>query len=326
MKAVKVVSTVGMSREVWLKYRQAGLGGSDASAVLGVSKYKSALRCWLEKTDQAPGDDGDQSEPAFWGTTLEAVIAKVYADRNPEIKVRNVNYILQHPDHPWMLANIDRLLIFPDGTKAILEVKTAGVWTAGEWRGDDVPIAYMAQAAHYMAVTGLDRVIFACLVGGQKLEIREFHRDMDLELSLIDKERNFWALVESGEMPAMDGSDDCADCLDFMYSNKSATTVELPEEAMEWIRKYEEAKDMEKKAKAVKDLAANNLKALLQCNEIGICDEYQLSWKSVSTNRLDADMLEEKYPGAKAECSKSSDSTRFTLGKKKSEKDKKAKK
>ena len=62
MKAVKLISTIGMSRENWLKYRQAGLGGSDASAVLGVSKYKSALRCWLDKTEQAPDDDC-QSEP-----------------------------------------------------------------------------------------------------------------------------------------------------------------------------------------------------------------------------------------------------------------------
>ena len=325
MKSIKLVSTVGMSREEWLQVRKAGLGGSDASAVLGVSKYKSPLRCWLEKTDQAP-DDGEQSEAAFWGNTLEAVIAKVYADRDPDVKVRNVNFVLQHPDHLWMLANIDRLLIFPDGTKAILEVKTAGFFVAGEWKDDDVPVAYMAQAAHYMAVTGLDKVIFACLIAGQKLEIREFVRDAELEVSLIEKELEFWGMVERGEMPAMDASEDCADCLDFIYSNKTETTIDLPEEAMEWIRKYEDAKDLEKKAKAVKDLAANNLKALLQANELGFCGEYQLSWKYVSTNRLDSDMLEEKYPGAKAECSKSSDSTRFTLGKKKIPKEKKAKK
>jgi putative phage-type endonuclease len=325
MKAIKLISTLGMSREDWLKYRQAGLGGSDASAVLGVSKYKSALRCWLEKTDQAPGDDGDQSEPAFWGTTLEAVIAKVYADRNPDVKVRNVNFMLQHPDHPWMLANIDRLLIYPDGSKAVLEVKTAGVWTAGEWKDDDVPVAYMAQAAHYMAVTGLDKVIFACLIAGQKMEIREFNRDMELEASLIEKEAAFWAMVESGEMPAMDGSEDCADCLDFIYAAKEAVTVDLPNKAMVWVHMYEVAKEDEKNAKGRKDLASNNLKALLQANEIGLCGEYQLSWKYVTTNRLDSDMLEEKYPGAKAECTKGSDSTRFTLGKKKAPKEKKSK-
>ena len=326
MKAIKLVSTAGMSREDWLRYRKEGLGGSDASAVLGVSKYKSALRCWLEKTDQAPGDDGDQSEPAFWGTTLEAVIAKVYADRNPGVKVRNVNFMLQHPDHPWMLANLDRLLIYPDGTKAILEVKTAGAWLAGEWKDDEVPIAYMAQAAHYMAVTGLDKVIFVCLIGGQRLEIREFVRDPELEATLIEREAEFWGMVERGEMPAVDGSEDAADCLDFMYSNKLAVTVDLPQEAMGWIEMFEEAKAAEKAAKEKKDLASNNLKALLQANEVGFCGEYQLSWKYINANRLDGDKLAEEFPEAKAACTKESSYTKFSLTKKKPPKEKKEKK
>jgi putative phage-type endonuclease len=325
MKAIKLVSTIGMSREKWLEFRKAGLGGSDASSVLGVSKYKSPLRCWLEKTGQAPDEDGI-SEAAFWGTTLEAVIAKVYADRNPDVKVRNVNFILQHPNYPWMLANIDRLLIYPDGTKAVLEVKTAGFFVAGEWAEDDVPVAYMAQAAHYMAVTGLDKVIFVCLIAGQKLVIREFIRDMELEESLIAKELEFWDMVQSDTMPAMDGSDDCADCLDFMYSGKVAETVELPDEAMPWIEMFNSAKEAEKEAKGRKDLASNNLKALLQANEIGLCGEYQLGWKYITTNKLDSDLLEEKYPGAKAECLAESSYAKFTLGKKKVPKEKKEKK
>ena len=49
-QAIRLASTVGLSREEWLDIRQQGIGSSDAAVAVGLSPYKSALSLWLEKT------------------------------------------------------------------------------------------------------------------------------------------------------------------------------------------------------------------------------------------------------------------------------------
>ena len=43
MKLNKVVSTLEMPHDEWLRYRKKGIGGSDAGAICGVNKYRSAV-------------------------------------------------------------------------------------------------------------------------------------------------------------------------------------------------------------------------------------------------------------------------------------------
>lgn len=50
MKLNKVVSTLEMPHEEWLRYRKKGIGGSDAGAICGVNKYRSAVSVFLDKT------------------------------------------------------------------------------------------------------------------------------------------------------------------------------------------------------------------------------------------------------------------------------------
>lgn len=66
---VILASTEHMSYEDWLEHRKLGIGGSDASVVCGVSKYKSPVELWMEKTGQIPLQEA--GEAAYWGTQLE---------------------------------------------------------------------------------------------------------------------------------------------------------------------------------------------------------------------------------------------------------------
>ena len=146
--AIRLVSTRNLSREDWLQIRNRGLGSSDAAAAIGLSPYKSPMELWLEKTGRKTPEDLSQSEPVFWGTTLEPILAKVYSERT-ENKVRRVNAVLQHPEHAFMLANLDRAI----GSDGVLEIKTAGHHSAPFWE-DGVPEAYQCQVLHQLAVTG----------------------------------------------------------------------------------------------------------------------------------------------------------------------------
>ena len=103
-----------IGRLEWLQARRAGIGGSDIGAILGLSRYRSPVDVWLDKTGQAEADTG-MSEAAYWGVELEATVAAEYAKRTGN-KVQRVNQMLRHPEHDWMLANIDRAVV-ADGSR-----------------------------------------------------------------------------------------------------------------------------------------------------------------------------------------------------------------
>ena len=54
MSANILVVTENMPYEDWLEWRKKGIGGSDASVVCGISRYKSPVELWLDKTGQLP--------------------------------------------------------------------------------------------------------------------------------------------------------------------------------------------------------------------------------------------------------------------------------
>ena len=72
------------TREDWLKERMAGIGGSDAAAVMGLSKWKTPLDVFLEKRGEIATDFVD-SEPMKWGRLLEPVVRQEYAERSGEV-------------------------------------------------------------------------------------------------------------------------------------------------------------------------------------------------------------------------------------------------
>ena len=72
MPAKALVSTENMPYEDWLEYRRLGIGGSDASVVCGINRYKSPVELWLDKTSQLPPQEA--GEAAYWGTQLEPFV------------------------------------------------------------------------------------------------------------------------------------------------------------------------------------------------------------------------------------------------------------
>lgn len=218
--AIRLVSTKDLSREQWLAVRNGGIGSSDAAAAVGLSPYKSPLELWLEKTNRKPADDLSQSEAVFWGSTLEAIIANVYAARTGN-KVRRVNAVLQHPDHPYMLANLDRAV----GADGILEVKTAGGHSAPFW-AEGVPEHYQCQVLHQLAVTGKAWADVAVLIGGQDFRIYRIERDEAQIADLIEREAIFWQQVEADIQPVVDGSESSGRALSWLYPRDSGTTLD----------------------------------------------------------------------------------------------------
>ena len=102
-------STIEMDRAQWLAARQKGIGGSDAAAVCGVSRYKTPLQLWQEKTGRVqPPDLGDNSRVRA-GNALEEVVA-VWWQEETGMACRRDNKIRAAKDRPYLLANVDRVI------------------------------------------------------------------------------------------------------------------------------------------------------------------------------------------------------------------------
>lgn len=263
------------SREEWLQFRRSGIGGSDMSAILGLNPWRSVLDVWLDKTsDEEPEEE--QSEYAYWGTVLEAVVADEF-QRRTGMKVRRCNYTLRSIEHPFMLANIDRELV---GIDEGLECKTASAYKEAEWKGDLVPDSYYVQCQHYMAVTGYKAWWIACLIGGNQFVYKRIERNDEFIAQLIEAGRQFWELVEKKQMPAVDGTRKCTETLRELHPESNGETIVLPDTAKIYIEQYKSAKEAEEDAVYRKTEAQNNLIKLLGDNEAGTVDTFTVSYKN----------------------------------------------
>ncbi len=225
-QAIRLASTTQLSREEWLQIRSTGIGSSDAAAAIGLSSYKCSLSLWLEKTGRQQPEDLSNKEAVVWGTVMEPVLAKMYAERTGR-KVRRVNAVLQHPEHPFMLANLDREVITESGT-GILEIKTAGFYSAQQWE-DGVPVAYQCQVLHQLAVTGHVWADVAVLIAGQEFRIYRIERDDDKIADLIQREAQFWSWVTNNQQPDPDGSYDAQQALLSLFPTDNGQTLDFSE-------------------------------------------------------------------------------------------------
>lgn len=225
--ALRLVKTQDLDRESWLKVRQGGIGSSDAAAAVGLNPYKSALELWLEKTNQGSGlpkiDPNDDTSPTYWGTLLEPIVAAHYTKKT-HLRVRRINAVLQHPQEPWMLANIDREVIGSSEVQ-ILECKTAGINGARLWK-EGVPEYVQLQVMHQLAVTGKQAADVAVLLGGQELQIHRIERDETMITHLIELERQFWHHVETNTPPPADGSESADTALRCLYSHDNGKVMD----------------------------------------------------------------------------------------------------
>ena len=171
------------------------IGGSDIGAILGLSKFRTPLEVWMEKT----GKEVRQldSLPLRFGSFAEEFVASEYA-RATGFELLHDESIYIHPTHPMMSAHVDRFILGDGLNKPatrLLECKTANPFARGEWGEpgtDQVPMSYLCQCIWYMAITGIEQCDLAVLFGNSDFRIYEIERDLELEGLVIEKALQFW--------------------------------------------------------------------------------------------------------------------------------------
>ena len=306
-----LVETADLSEEDWLDYRRRGIGGSDVSAIFGTSPFRTARDLYYDKLNIASVEDDEGNWVAMeMGHLLEPLVAKIF-ERKTGYRVYQIKKMFQHPQYPWMLADVDYFVDLPDGTTAILEIKTTNYNARDNWwmnGKETVPVYYESQGRHYMAVTDLDRCFFCCLYGNNEEEviIREVKRDFEYEAEMVFLEQYFWEnhvqrhvpppYTESGALIIESARKH------FGPADKNAPAValdlDMTAKLMQYLRLLDEKKNAEVYSKEI-DKDIQRLKALLIA-EMGtsctaICEQegvnYTVTYTPVRKSIIDKDNL-----------------------------------
>ena len=174
----------------WLDWRHDGIGASDASAVMGENRFRSANALMKEKRN--PVKKSFQSAAMARGTALEPEARRRYISRTG-IKVKPV--CVQSTQYDWLRASLDGITEHFD---AGVEIKCgrSAYWSAVKSRS--IPEYYYGQVQHIMAVTGLYALDYWCYWPDNPEILLTVERDDDYIDRLLNKEQQFWDNVQSG--------------------------------------------------------------------------------------------------------------------------------
>lgn len=310
-KARTVYATKNLSREEWLRLRREGIGGSDAAAIVGLSPWGSPLSVYLDKRGLSP--EKPVSEAMRQGTDLEEYVARRFCEETGK-SVRRCNYILRHENRPWMLANVDRLVV---GEDAGLECKTTSAWNGAGYEEGEIPRHYYVQCQHYMAVTGMSRWYLAVLVLGVAFHVFGIDRNDEDIAALEEAEERFWrSYVEPGIPPAPAGTSADGEALTILYPHSDAAVANL--HGLEGTADMIVALKTQKKALEEEiERYEQTLKSAMGTAEKGILDGYRVSWRSSTRISLDAKRLKLDRPDIYEQYGKSTETRTFSIRKEK---------
>lgn len=268
-----------IDRPEWLSLRKSGLGGSDAAAILGVSPWTSGYTLWLDKNRTDSPDD--QATLAMRrGTHLETFILTEAMNVDPDLTVYRAPYMLAHPDHPHLRANLDGLAHHVKRrTWGGVEAKNVNAFMAKHW-ADGPPAYYEAQVGHYLACCPLiDWWAVVADFGGDDLRVFYLDRESVPVETIVERELAWWQRhMVDGVAPDPDGHAATTDAMKAYEpaAPEQTATVGLAE-VQDVFARIAEARAMGAMATEAEDAAKNELR-LLMAEASVLTDEADHQW------------------------------------------------
>lgn len=314
MKAyIKIADTKQLTHDEWLEVRKQGIGGSEAGAVLGLNPYSSAYSVYHEKLSLVAPFEGNAKTRL--GTDLEEYVAKrfceIMAERGEPKKVKRVNAVLRSVEYPFMIADVDRMLV---GENVGLECKTTTNNDNYDFDAGEYPTYWYCQVQHYMAVMEAEKWYICVLdLSSGRVSIIEVKRNEgDIE-SLIEGERKFWEEnIQNRICPAPNGSERCEDIIKEKYpqADEELPTVDLMAYEGQMSR-LTKVKERISELDAEKSKIEQTLKEALGEAPRGEYGLYTVTFKNSISQRLDSKKLKAERPEIYDEYARESTTRRF---------------
>lgn len=302
------IPLAGVGNTEWLRLRKTGIGGSDAGTICGVNPYSSAMKVFHDKTS---GEVEEQDNEAIRiGHDLEDYVAQRFMEATG-LKVRKYNFMYRSKEHPFMIADVDRLVV---GEDAGLECKTASAYNADKWADGNIPLHYVMQCYHYMAVTGKRTWYIAAVILGREFTYRRLEWDDELISRLIGMEEDFWNNhVVPGTIPPPDGSEACDEVIEqYFHTAKKASAIKLVG-FDEKLNRREEILGFIAELQAEQKRIEQEVKLFMGDNQYATSDHYRVSWGNIDSIRLDSQRIKTEKPEIYADYGKASHYRRFEV-------------
>lgn len=246
------------------------LGASEAGAVMGLDRWKSAMAVWRKHRGLPVNDDGN--EAAEWGVLQEPIIRGKYAlMRGRNVGVPRTSFTLDgwlratpdgiveddHPTDEPRVYEMHENVVSPGDV--LLQVKTTSAYLAEDWIGGP-PRCYEVQCRVEMAVVDLPFCDIVCLIGGNKL-VGPFRieRDAAIERSILTRLRDFWTMVQDGREPTVDDSDAWRLHVSEKLGTAPALEVVATDEQRELVARWRAARAARKAAERGEEAVKNEL-------------------------------------------------------------------
>ena len=210
--------TIPKTHDEWLRERRKGIGASDAGAILGLSKWKSNVELWAEKTGQREPEDISEKPAVKYGHEAEQYIRGLFALDHPELQLtyESPYKIIRNPDHGFIFCTPDGELYDPEtGRHGGLEIKTTEIQNASQWASwkGRIPDTYYAQVLHQMLaacwgfVWLVAQIKWTTMDGEMRKETREYfidRNDVQEDIDALEKATiEFWDCVQTKTCPPL---------------------------------------------------------------------------------------------------------------------------
>lgn len=200
-------------RDEWLKARSGRIGGSDASAIIGMNPYRTNIELWQIKTGQLIPEDISDKPYVKYGTEAEQHLRELFKLDYPEYQVMyEENNMWLNDKYPFAHASLDGWLVDQDGRRGVWECKTTNIIQSMQKEKWDhrIPDNYYIQVLHYLMVTEFDFAVLKAQLKYDfddevylqtrhyKIERSEVQEDIDF---LVSAEKKFWQDIQEKRMP-----------------------------------------------------------------------------------------------------------------------------
>lgn len=263
-----------------LKERRNYIGASECAAVLGLSKHKTMIDVWAEKTGQVEPENLEGNLNVELGNELEDYVARKFSKETGK-KVHKVKEAYTHKKYDFLRCHIDRKV---EGESAILQCKTCSEGVAKEWEGEEIPDAYICQEYHELACTNYDRAYIAVIILGYKkvFKWKVIERDNDIINDITKKEVDFWNnYVIPKIMPMQVTKHDNAVLQKLFPKAIEGKEILLGDDVNRIIESLQGLSTDKRVLEGEIARLKNNLKARIKENEIGNTGIYTVKWKNI---------------------------------------------
>lgn len=295
-------------RDAWLAARRGGIGGSEVGALIGVSEYGTPFSVYNAKMRE--GKDLSDVPAVEWGHRWEDVVGAKTAEQIGLVD-RFAGGLWADREKSFLRVTPDRFATRARSWKAVgvIECKTAGdgdEWesgsiTAGGQGTGRAPLSYRAQIQWQMGILGLPLGWLGCYVSNRARDFYVVEIDFDREWfrEMVDAAERLWVANILAEEPPMHDLRHpmTEELLKEINPVVMKPSVDLPDEAEDWLRDY-------KRIKAEADKAEKNLREIknffrMWTGDAGagyLGERKVVSYPTVNGSRIDVEALKRDFP------------------------------